>query len=101
MKIINYYYGYLFDCSIHGRIIITIKELEKIKRYLNNPAVLRDSFWKQLYQQDLNRRIPVKNGYWINLRTTITAAIIQRFGTKAIKTKFKHANYVLEVQNGK
>lgn len=43
MKVINYNYGYnnTFNCSIHGKIVVTFDEWRKAREYLTHPQVLK------------------------------------------------------------
>lgn len=99
MKLINYKYGYHFDCSIHGKIVMTPTELEQAKKYLFNPAVkYHDIYYtpmmKRILRDDLERKLPLlKKGYWINIRVWATEKIVKHFQLP----RYKRGNYVIEV----
>lgn len=95
MKIVNYKYGYipLFSCSINGKITMTVKEFEKVKKYLFNPAVKSYYLDKTILKEDLDRRLHLCERFWVNIRVSATEKIVNRFKLQ----KYKRNNYVLEV----
>lgn len=88
MKVINYKrdYNTFFDCVIHGRIIVSKKEWEAIKKYVH--PYLFD-------KNDLQRELKVKSGSWYNIRVSATDKVAKHFGL----TKYRQVNYVFEVTN--
>ena len=97
MKLINYNYGYnnTFNCSIHGKIIVSHKEWRDIIKYLFNPMVKHCYLWKDLLKQDITRGIQTKKGHLINIRVTATELIVKRFNIKG----YKRGNYSFFVTN--
>lgn len=97
MKLINYNYGYnnTFNCSIHGKIIVSPQEWEQIKKYLFNPAVKHCYLFKDVLNQDMQRIIKVKDGFLCNIRTTATEFVVKRFNIE----KYKQGNYMFFVSN--
>ena len=93
MKIINYNYGYNndFDCSIHGKIVMTKKEWEKAKSYLLK--AVKDSFWKNLLKEDISRTIETKEGKLLNIRVPSTEKLVERFKTTG--RNYKQGRYIL------
>lgn len=97
MKIINYNYGYipLFDCVIKGKIQMDYDEYRQVKKYLFNPSVKSNYLYKDILKEDFERQLSVKrNKFWVNIRTTATEKIVDKFGLD----KYKRANYVIEVK---
>lgn len=95
MKLINYNYGYynIFNCSIHGKIIVTLQEWNAMKKYLFNPAVKHCYLYKDILKQDLNRFITTKQGKIYNIRVTATKKIVNKFNI----TGYKPNNYIFLV----
>lgn len=100
MKLINYRYGYsnFFDCSLHGKIIVTSTEWEKVKKFLlKTQKWIDDSgyvgFYKKILREDLKRIQKVKSGFRCSIRVSATQGIAEQFGLK----KYKRGNYVFEV----
>lgn len=91
MRLVNYKYGYLFDCSIHGKIVMTKGEWEKVKTYLMRAT--KDIFWKGVLLQDFTRSKDYKNGKIYNVRVTATEKLVKKFGLK----RYKRGNYMIEV----
>ena len=99
MKIINYNYGYnnFFNCSIHGKIIMTQKELDKAVLFLLRGAKrwMPSSPWiKEVLKKDLERKVQDKKGYRINIRVPATEVLVEKFG---LQDKYKRGNYMLQV----
>ncbi len=92
MRIINYYYGYLFDCSIHGKIIVSPKEWQAITDYLRRARFEH----KFTLKNDLERGIKTKDGRLYNVRVTATEKAVSKF--KHSGAKFKRANYMFLVK---
>jgi hypothetical protein len=94
MKLINYNYGYYneFDCSIHGKIIVSPKEWAEVKKWLKRKAKAINTkyLWLDILQEDFARLIETKQGNLCNIRTTATNLIAKKYGLK----KYKHANYM-------
>lgn len=93
MKLINYNRGYsnFFDCSIHGRIIVTEKEWEEIKKYLRNPSVKYDH--KFLLEDDIKRELRYGNNRSVNLRVSATDRVVNRFSI----SNYKRGNYIFSI----
>lgn len=88
MKLINYNRGYsnFFDCSIHGRIVVSNEEWGKIKKYVSRYLFDKD---------DAIRFISTKKGRAYNIRTTATAKVINHFNILG----YKRGNYTFDVLN--
>lgn len=102
MKLINYNYGYnnTFNCSIHGKIIVTPREWKRAIAFLKRTrkwarAYTHVDTYKQLLKEDLERKIEVKKGYYVNIRVPATQGIAEKFKLD----KYKRANYVFFVKN--
>lgn len=98
MKLINYKYGYLFNCSIHGKIKMTPEELEQVVKYLRHNKVqhtyfAKTGFTQAIFENDLKRTMPIKGGYLINIRVGATELLVKKFGLKG----YKRGNYMLEI----
>lgn len=97
MKIINYNYGYnnTFNCSIHGKIVVTEKEWQEILKYLKS-AKVKKSFlpsypWtNSMLLEDIKRIIPIKRGELVNIRVPMTEKIVDKYNLK----KYKRGNYM-------
>lgn len=88
MRLINYKYGYndTFNCSIHGKIILTQTELDHFLKYHG----------KKLFDvKDLSRRIETKKGYYINIRVDATEALVKFYKLE----KYRRGNYALFINN--
>lgn len=100
MKIIHYNYGYLFDCVIKGKIVVSGKEWKKIKEYLLDRKRSETlGYPLDVLKRDLLRFLEDKDGYLFNIRVPATQAVIGWFGTTAQQKKFKRANYMFLVKN--
>lgn len=88
MRIVNYRRGYsdFFDCSIHGRIIVTNDEWGLIRKHIEKYAFDTDDFIR--FQS-------VRGGRWYNIRTTATDKLVKYFSLE----KYRRGNYVIEVIN--
>lgn len=95
MKLINYNYGYLFDCSIHGKITMTYREWTEAMKYLYSVLKKEEDYFKlDIFIDDVNRRIPIKGGFLINVRVSLTYMLVKKYGLK----RYKPNNYMLEVR---
>ena len=97
MKIINYNYGYnsAFNCSIHGKIIVSQEEWDGMIKYLFHPKVKSYYLYKNILKQDLQRWINTKKGRLYNIRVSATEKLIEKFGPgKGYKT----GNYMFLVK---
>jgi len=88
MRIINYDYGYnnTFNCSIHGKIIVTRQEWQIIIRYLFHPRVKSYYLYKDVLKQDLERSILTPKGRLFNIRVTATDLAVKKLGGIGYKT---------------
>jgi V8-like Glu-specific endopeptidase len=95
MKLINYNYGYnnTFNCSIHGRIVVNKIEWGKIVKYILNPLVTKDLFYRNMLKEDLNRLVFMDKGTLLNIRTTATEKVVDFFNIKG----YKRGNYTFLV----
>lgn len=95
MYLINYNYGYLFDCSIHGKIIVTSKEWQDIINFIRKNK--KDiGFWAEdIFERDIKRQIKTKKGCLVNIRTTLTEKVVKTFKTEG--RKYKRNNYMFEI----
>lgn len=93
MKLINYNYGYFseFECSVHGKIRMSYKEWIDAIRYLY--AVESDSFTRDIFIEDTNRRITGKNCFYVAVRVTKTEMLVKRYNLQ----NYKRGNFILEV----
>ena len=87
MKLINYNYGYnnIFNCSIHGKLVVNKREWKNILKYLFNPAVKHCYLYKDKLKQDIKREIKTKAGSLINIRVIATEFAVKRFNIKNYK----------------
>lgn len=101
MKIINYNYGYnnTFNCSIHGRIIVTRWEWRRIVNYLFHSRVKIFDYDsdKSILKQDLERNIETKKGKLFNIRVTATELAVKKFGFGHDGRRYKTGNYAFLV----
>ena len=99
MKIINYKYGYLFDCSIHGKIQVSQDEWRQIRVLLFSKSKwcghLGVKFARNMLASDMVRSMQVKGAKWYNIRVSATEAVVKHF----MLTKYKKGNYVFEVKD--
>lgn len=100
MKIINYNYGYIsaFDCSIHGKIVVSKKEWLEAILFLKRGARrwLPSYPWTvRVLREDILRGIKTKRGNLYNIRVTATEAVVGKFEHTG---KYKGANYMFEVR---
>lgn len=97
MKLINYNYGYnnTFNCSIHGKIIVSHNEWQKILKYLFNPSVTKDNFYRKILRDDIFREIQTKEGHLLNIRVTATEQIVKKFNLNG----YKRGNYTFFITN--
>lgn len=100
MKLINYNYRYnnFFECSLHGKIIVSSKEWESIKKFLFKTRKWVDDssyvrFYKETLKEDLQRIQKIKNGFLCNIRVPATKGVAEHFNLK----KYKRGNYIFEV----
>ena len=96
MRLINYDYGYnnTFNCSIHGKIIVTQREWKKIEKYVSNPSVTKDIFSRRMLNADIKRIVYTKTGTLLNLRVFATEKAVDKFNIKG----YKRGNYVFLVK---
>lgn len=99
MKIINYNYGYsnFFDCSLHGKIIMTKREWEKALLFLFRGAKrwLPSYPWvKNVLKSDIKRFIKTKMGNIFNIRVPATETIAEKYKLK----RYKRGNYIIVVK---
>jgi hypothetical protein len=99
MKLINYNYGYnnTFNCSIHGKIVVTKNEWSKIVKYLlhNKVTIFNWDFEKRILKDDLQRKKQLDNiNTWYNLRVSATDLVVWKFNIKG----YKRGNYVFCVK---
>lgn len=100
MRIINYDYGYLFDCSIKGKIVVSKQEWLKITKYLFDKRHqifgTYGVIWYPILAKDVVRGIETKQGLLVNIRVTPTKSIVDAFTHKG---KYKHQNYMFLIRN--
>jgi hypothetical protein len=95
MKLINYYYGYnpIFECSIHGKIVMTAKEWKDAYNFLKRTKKI-DSYFKKVLTEDVERTIPTRNGsYLLNVRVSATEVLVEKYNL----SNYKRGNYMIEV----
>lgn len=99
MKLINRDYGYLFDCSIKGKIQMTKSELDQfVKEFKRSKKwrVYMQDHEKRMFESDLNRKITAgKTKYWINVRVFATEVLAYKYELKG----YKRQNYMLEIED--
>lgn len=99
MKLINYNYGYsdFFNCSVHGKIIVTKKEFKKCIDYLKRcKPDTSYPFYKELSLNEwIKHTLKTKNATLINLRVWATSKIANKFNIK----KYKKGNYLFNILN--
>lgn len=100
MKLINRPYGYYqFDCVISGKIVVTPREWEDIKRHLRRTRKWlysgHDYKWYKTHvlEKDFVRGVPEKSGTAYNIRVDATAEIARKYGL----SRYKRQNYVFYV----
>lgn len=99
MKIVNYNYGYfpIFNCSIHGKIVMTSKEWKEAYCFLlrGQKRWLPSYPWvAKILKEDEKRSIPTRKGsYLINIRVPATEALVERYKLHG----YKRGNYMLEI----
>jgi hypothetical protein len=100
MEIINYNYGYnnTFNCSIHGKIIVSKEEWNKIEKYIFNSSVTKDIFYRNILRDDIKRLIYTKEGTLLNIRVTATRQVIDKFRNIQNRKKYKLGNYMFLVK---
>lgn len=97
MKLINYDYGFsnTFNCSIHGKIIVSREEWDSITHYLKNPFVKYEH--KFLLKEDLLRAIKTiykgQLAWKFNIRVSATEKVVKFFNIEG----YKRGNYVFLV----
>ena len=100
MKVINYNYGYIpaFTCSIHGKIVVSGREWEAIKRYLRNGSLRKTPYlYQNILREDFNRARKSRSSRYVNfynIRVTATELVVKHFKL----TPIKRANYMFEVR---
>jgi hypothetical protein len=96
MRLINYNYGYnnTFNCSIHGKIVVTQKEWERIEKYVLNPSVTKESFFRNILKGDIKRIVYTDTGTLLNIRVNATQAVVNKFNIKG----YKRGNYTFLVK---
>jgi len=102
MKLINYNYGYnnTFNCSIHGKIVMTPEEWQEALKYLKS-AKVKKSFlpsypWTNYnLLEDINRTIKTKWGHLINIRVPMTEKLVAHYNLD----NYKRGNYVILITN--
>jgi hypothetical protein len=92
MKLINYKYGYLFDCSIHGKIVVSKRMWNKIVKYLKRAKF--ETWYKDVVMSDVANPIELEKSKLYNIRTTATEKVVNKFH---IKGNYKRANYMFQV----
>ena len=97
MKIINLPYGYLFDCVIRGKIIVTKEEWQQIKTYLKRTKDKLD--YNFTLEEDFKRALETKQGQLFNIRVSATSAVIKKFADEQTKHKYQFHNYMFLVLN--
>lgn len=91
MKLINYHYGYMFHCTIRGKITVNQKEWKEIKKYLcKSPS-------RYFEKEDFTNSIQDRKGLLYNIRVRATALVAVKYGMK----KYKDVNYVFLVLDEK
>ena len=102
MKLINYNYGYNneFNCSIHGKIIVSKEEWDNIKRFLSRTRKwVYDRgyvwFYKRILKEDLKRFYKVKKGKLYNIRVDATSGVAKEFELD----NYKRGNYTFLVKD--
>lgn len=95
MKIINYKYGYIFDCSINGKIVVSKYHWKKIVKYLHR-AKFDDygNFFKKIVLEDLERPVKYNNNTFYNIRVNATEKVVKHF---KIKGNLKRDNYMFQI----
>jgi len=98
MKLINYNYGYLFDCVIEGKIVVSKREWAEIRTHLLRTTKWVDTntyapFYKNLLREDMERGIKTKDGTLYNIRVSATQEVVRKWGLE----KYKRANYMFLV----
>jgi hypothetical protein len=91
MKLINYNYGYLFDCVIHGKIIVNKKEWQDILKFLARVKPHSSyPFYKTMLKDDAKRIIKTKQGDLVNIRVWATEKVVNKYNLK----NYKKVNYM-------
>ena len=101
MRLINYKYGYnnTFNCSIHGKIILSTKEWSDVLKYFRSPQVKKSFLpsypWtNSILLEDTKRKIQTKDGYIINIRVPMT----EKLATRYKLNNYKRGNYMLNIK---
>jgi hypothetical protein len=96
MKLINYPYGWHFDCTIKGKIVMTEKKWKEVVTDLKRSKKWRlcPDFEKCLFLWDLNRKIDLKDSYLINIRVFWTGVIAYKYKLP----RYRHQNYMLQIK---
>lgn len=96
MKIINYSRGYIdqFDCSIHGRILISEQEFGVIKELIDNWEIndkdITHPWIADMARGDIERMMFNR----FNIRTTMTEYVVRKMPHNG---KLKRGNYYFEI----
>lgn len=96
MKLINYNYGYYqqFNCSIHGKIVMTLKEWRDALKFLRRKKWSISSPWiARVLSEDISKHVPNKNSFLVNIRVPATEALVKRYNLAG----YKRANYMLQI----
>ena len=97
MKLINRDLGYipLFDCSIHGKILMTAEEWEKARKYLlgGGERWPHEPWIMPQIRADEKRMLVTRRGYMINVRVPATVALVEKFELE----NYKPGNYAIEI----
>ena len=96
MKLINYKYGYIFNCSIHGKIIVSQKEWQDVLKYLARvKSDISYPFYKDMVKEDAKNTITtIKGNKLACLRVWATEKVAKKYDLK----KYKRGNYMFYIK---
>lgn len=105
-KLIHNNYGYQFDCSVRGKIKVSLREWIEMQLYLSkHNKELASKLYTTLdgarlqLAKDLDRRIEKSGAYLVNIRTTATDMLVKAFASQIINARrHKRVNYIFEVE---
>jgi hypothetical protein len=102
MKLINYNYRYnnTFNCSVHGKIVMSPEEWNEALKYLKSTKVKKSFLPSYPWTNtnlllDIDRKIKTKWGYLINIRVPMTEKLVNKYNL----TNHKRGNYVILITN--
>jgi len=98
MHIINYKYGWMFECVIHGKIVMTRAEWKKALTFLFRGArrwIPSYRWTVDALRVDILLGIPIREGVLYQIRVPATEALVKKHPEEL--RKYKRGNYMIQV----